>query len=105
MVNYGLAYGMNAWGLAQRLDIAPDEAQAFLLELGVQESGMGALRGHMRGANVREGLGQLCHRGDVDGDHLQFIGGGRLGKRPDGPEAGRQDCQADVEVVDRIEKR
>ena len=26
MVNYGLAYGMNAWGLAQRLDIAPDEA-------------------------------------------------------------------------------
>ncbi len=26
MVNYGLAYGMNAYGLAQRLDIAPDEA-------------------------------------------------------------------------------
>ncbi len=26
MVNYGLAYGMNAWGLAQRLDIPPDEA-------------------------------------------------------------------------------
>ena len=25
-VNYGLAYGMNAWGLATRLDIAPDEA-------------------------------------------------------------------------------
>jgi len=30
MVNYGLAYGMNAWGLASRLDIAPDEAQEFI---------------------------------------------------------------------------
>ncbi len=30
MVNYGLAYGMNAWGLAQRLDIAPDEAEEIL---------------------------------------------------------------------------
>ncbi len=30
MVNYGLAYGMNAWGLAQRLDIAPDEAQEIM---------------------------------------------------------------------------
>jgi DNA polymerase-1 len=30
MVNYGLAYGMNAFGLAQRLDIAPDEAQEIL---------------------------------------------------------------------------
>jgi DNA polymerase-1 len=30
MVNYGLAYGMNAFGLASRLDIAPDEAQAFI---------------------------------------------------------------------------
>jgi DNA polymerase I len=29
-VNYGLAYGMNAWGLASRLDIAPDEAQEFI---------------------------------------------------------------------------
>jgi DNA polymerase-1 len=29
-VNYGLAYGMNAWGLAQRLDIAPDEAQEIM---------------------------------------------------------------------------
>jgi DNA polymerase-1 len=29
-VNYGLAYGMNAWGLASRLDIAPDEAQGFV---------------------------------------------------------------------------
>jgi DNA polymerase-1 len=29
-VNYGLAYGMNAWGLATRLDIAPDEAQEFI---------------------------------------------------------------------------
>jgi DNA polymerase-1 len=29
-VNYGLAYGMNAWGLATRLDIAPDEAQGFV---------------------------------------------------------------------------
>ncbi|MFM7718662.1 MAG: DNA polymerase I [Actinomycetota bacterium] len=27
MVNYGLAYGMNAYGLATRLDIPPDEAQ------------------------------------------------------------------------------
>src|SRR2546430_10305201 len=27
MVNYGLAYGLSAWGLASRLDIAPDEAQ------------------------------------------------------------------------------
>ncbi|MDP9296189.1 MAG: DNA polymerase I [Actinomycetota bacterium] len=30
MVNYGLAYGMNAFGLASRLDIAPDEAQQFI---------------------------------------------------------------------------
>ena len=30
VVNYGLAYGMNAWGLAQRLDIAPDEAQEIM---------------------------------------------------------------------------
>src|SRR3954451_17118863 len=30
MVNYGLAYGMNAFGLAQRLDIAPDEAAEIL---------------------------------------------------------------------------
>ncbi|HEV8573028.1 MAG TPA: DNA polymerase I [Actinomycetota bacterium] len=30
MVNYGLAYGMNAYGLAQRLGIPPDEAQAFI---------------------------------------------------------------------------
>ena len=30
MVNYGLAYGMNAFGLAQRLDIAPDEAQEIM---------------------------------------------------------------------------
>jgi len=30
MVNYGLAYGMNAYGLAQRLDIAPDEAMEIM---------------------------------------------------------------------------
>ena len=30
MVNYGLAYGMNAFGLAQRLRIPPDEAQEFI---------------------------------------------------------------------------
>jgi len=30
MVNYGLAYGMNAWGLATRLDIAPDEAEEIM---------------------------------------------------------------------------
>ncbi|HYU58605.1 MAG TPA: DNA polymerase I [Actinomycetota bacterium] len=30
MVNYGLAYGMSAYGLAQRLGIAPDEAQEFI---------------------------------------------------------------------------
>ncbi|HEY7476790.1 MAG TPA: DNA polymerase I [Actinomycetota bacterium] len=30
MVNYGLAYGMNSYGLAQRLDIAPDEAEEIL---------------------------------------------------------------------------
>ena len=29
-VNYGLAYGMNAWGLATRLDITPDEAQEII---------------------------------------------------------------------------
>ncbi|GIU96727.1 MAG: DNA polymerase [Actinomycetota bacterium] len=29
-VNYGLAYGMNAWGLAQRLQITPDEAQEII---------------------------------------------------------------------------
>ncbi|MFM8943722.1 MAG: DNA polymerase, partial [Actinomycetota bacterium] len=30
MVNYGLAYGMNAFGLASRLDIAPEEAQEIM---------------------------------------------------------------------------
>ena len=30
MVNYGLAYGMNAWGLASRLDIAVDEAEEIM---------------------------------------------------------------------------
>jgi DNA polymerase-1 len=29
-VNYGLAYGMNAYGLATRLEIPPDEAQEFI---------------------------------------------------------------------------
>ena len=29
-VNYGLAYGMNAYGLATRLEIAPDEAQEIM---------------------------------------------------------------------------
>ncbi|HEX6844139.1 MAG TPA: DNA polymerase I [Actinomycetota bacterium] len=29
-VNYGLAYGMNAWGLAQRLDLTPEEAQEIM---------------------------------------------------------------------------
>ncbi|MGZ4148439.1 MAG: DNA polymerase I [Actinomycetota bacterium] len=29
-VNYGLAYGMNAWGLATRLDLTPDEAQEIM---------------------------------------------------------------------------
>ncbi len=29
-VNYGLAYGMNAWGLATRLGITADEAQEFI---------------------------------------------------------------------------
>ncbi len=29
-VNYGLAYGMNAYGLASRLEITPDEAQEFI---------------------------------------------------------------------------
>jgi DNA polymerase-1 len=30
MVNYGLAYGMEAFGLAQRLDIATDEAREIM---------------------------------------------------------------------------
>jgi DNA polymerase-1 len=30
VVNYGLAYGMNAYGLASRLNIPPDEAQEFI---------------------------------------------------------------------------
>jgi DNA polymerase-1 len=29
-VNYGLAYGMNAWGLAQRLDLTGEEAQEIM---------------------------------------------------------------------------
>ncbi len=29
-INYGLAYGMNAWGLASRLEITPEEAQEFI---------------------------------------------------------------------------
>jgi DNA polymerase-1 len=30
VVNYGLAYGMNSYGLAQRLGIPPEEAQVFI---------------------------------------------------------------------------
>ena len=30
MINYGLAYGMNAFGLGSRLEITPDEAQEFI---------------------------------------------------------------------------
>ncbi|MEX1047783.1 MAG: DNA polymerase I [Actinomycetota bacterium] len=30
MINYGLAYGLSAFGLATRLDIAPDEAQEIM---------------------------------------------------------------------------
>jgi DNA polymerase-1 len=30
VVNYGLAYGMNAFGLASRMGTAPDEAQEFI---------------------------------------------------------------------------
>jgi DNA polymerase-1 len=30
VVNFGLAYGMNAYGLGQRLGITPDEAQEFI---------------------------------------------------------------------------
>jgi DNA polymerase-1 len=30
MINFGLAYGMNAFGLASRLGIAPDEAQEHI---------------------------------------------------------------------------
>ncbi|HEX6230351.1 MAG TPA: DNA polymerase I [Actinomycetota bacterium] len=29
-INYGLAYGMNAWGLASRLEITTEEAQEFI---------------------------------------------------------------------------
>ncbi|HEY7755268.1 MAG TPA: DNA polymerase I [Actinomycetota bacterium] len=29
-INYGLAYGMNAWGLASRLEISVEEAQEFI---------------------------------------------------------------------------
>ena len=29
-INYGLAYGMNAWGLASRLEITAEEAQQFI---------------------------------------------------------------------------
>lgn len=29
-INYGLAYGMNAWGLATRLEISAEEAQEFI---------------------------------------------------------------------------
>jgi DNA polymerase-1 len=29
-INYGLAYGMNAWGLASRLEITAEEAQEFI---------------------------------------------------------------------------
>ena len=29
-INFGIAYGMNAWGLASRLEITPDEAQEFI---------------------------------------------------------------------------
>src|SRR5436309_9007903 len=30
MINYGLVYGLSAWGMADRLDIPQEEADAFI---------------------------------------------------------------------------
>ena len=62
MVNYGLAYGMNAWGLASRLDIAPDEAQE--------------IHGRYFGAfpTIREYLDRQVDRAVVDGYTETLLG-------------------------------
>ena len=62
MVNYGLAYGMNAWGLASRLDIAPDEAQEIM------ESYFGAF------PTIREYLDRQVDRAIVDGYTETLLG-------------------------------
>ncbi len=62
MVNYGLAYGMNAWGLASRLDIAPDEAQEIM------DAYFGAF------PTIREYLDRQVDRAIVDGFTETLLG-------------------------------
>jgi DNA polymerase I len=62
MVNYGLAYGMNAWGLASRLDIAPDEAQEIM------DAYFGAF------PTIREYLDRQVDRAIVDGYTETLLG-------------------------------
>jgi DNA polymerase-1 len=62
MVNYGLAYGMNAWGLATRLDIAPDEAQEIM------DAYFGAF------PTIREYLDRQVDRAIVDGYTETLLG-------------------------------
>ncbi|MFN8232515.1 MAG: DNA polymerase I [Actinomycetota bacterium] len=62
MVNYGLAYGMNAWGLAQRLDIAPDEAQEIM------DAYFGAF------PSIREYLDRQVDRATVEGFTETLLG-------------------------------
>jgi DNA polymerase-1 len=62
MVNYGLAYGMNAWGLASRLDIAPDEAQEIM------DAYFGAF------PTIREYLDRQVDRAVVDGYTETLLG-------------------------------
>jgi DNA polymerase-1 len=62
MVNYGLAYGMNAYGLAQRLDIAPDEAAEIL-------------DGYFAGfPKIKEYLGAQVERARLDGYTETLLG-------------------------------
>jgi DNA polymerase-1 len=62
MVDYGLAYGMNAWGLASRLDIAPDEAQEIM------DAYFGAF------PTIREYLDRQVDRAVVDGYTETLLG-------------------------------
>jgi DNA polymerase-1 len=62
MVNYGLAYGMNAWGLASRLDIAPDEAEEIM------EAYFSAFPG------IREYLDKQVGRATVEGFTETLLG-------------------------------
>jgi DNA polymerase-1 len=61
-INFGLAYGMNAYGLAQRLGITPDEAQEFI------DAYFGSF------PNVKEFMGSVVREAYRDGYTMTLLG-------------------------------